>query len=183
MKIVEFGEPLLRQPANEVSLAKIKTAKFQKLVGGMREFLIAKKLGVGLAAPQIGQALSLAVVLVQPTKNRLDAAKFELVIINPKIIKTIGNKKQLWEGCISGGPGKGSLFAKVPRYKIIELSYLDEKGKTQTKILEGLPAQIIQHEVDHLNGVLFVDRVKDTKSYTTYSQYLKMIKAKRTSSR
>jgi len=180
MKIAEFGEAELRRKAREVGISEIKTAKFQSHIKEMRDFLTSKKLGVGLAAPQVGKSLSLAIVMIQPTKHRPDAECFDLVIINPIIIKTYGNHCQMWEGCISGGPAKSSLFAKVPRYKKIQLKYLDENKKPHTKTFQDLAAQVIQHEVDHLNGIIFVDRVKDTKSYCTYRQYLKIIKRAKT---
>jgi len=176
LKIVEFGEAGLRRKAREVKVDKIKIDSFQKLIRDMSRFLLEKKLGVGLAAPQVGRDLSLAVIRIRPSKRRPDVKKSDLTIINPKISKTFGNRSQLWEGCISGGGLKNSLFAKVPRYKKIELSYRDNAGKTCRRTFEGLIAHVIQHEVDHLNGVLFVDRVKDTKTYASYSQYIKMVK-------
>lgn len=173
---MEFGEPLLRQKARKIKTAEIKTKKFQALIKEMKEFLADKKLGIGLAAPQIGQDASLAIILIQPTKHRSKVKKFELTIINPEIIKTYGRKSQMWEGCISGGSTKAGLFARVPRYKKIELKYQDVRGQSFHKVFEGLPAQVIQHEVDHLSGVLFVDRVKDSKTFVTYRNYLKIIK-------
>jgi peptide deformylase len=137
-------------------------------------------LGVGLAAPQVGQNIALAIIEIQPTEHRPDVDPFDLVIINPEITETYGYRQQLWEGCISAGSnGKADLFAKVPRYKKVKLRYLDEKGKQHEKIFEGLPAQVVQHEVDHLNGILFVDRVKDTSTYMTYSEYKKLQKMSR----
>lgn len=142
----------------------------------MRQTLIEKDLGIGLAAPQIGHATSLAIIAIRPNKRRPKAEPFDLVIINPKITNTYGNRVQQYEGCISGGSGGAGLFAKVPRYKKLKLSYYDENGKPQSEIFEGLKAHVIQHEVDHLNGVIFVDRVKDPGTYMTKKEYLKMIK-------
>lgn len=176
LKICEFGNNTLRQKANRLTIKGIKSSKTQKLIKDMQQFLITKKMGVGLAAPQIGQSLALAVICVRATKLRKEAEEFDLVIINPQITKTYGRKYQQWEGCISGGSLKSGLFAKVPRYKKIELEYRDEKGRKQQKTFEDLPAHIIQHEVDHLNGILFVDRVKDTKTFITYNEYLKLAK-------
>jgi peptide deformylase len=177
MKITEFGNPLLRKKARELTNEEIKSEKVQKLIKDMREFLVSKKMGVGLAAPQVGDDSSLALVSIRPTNNRKDAGEFELVIINPKITRTFGNRRQEWEGCLSGGALKSGLFAKVPRYKKIELVYNDEKGVRQRKTFEGLAAHVLQHEVDHLNGVLFVDKVRDTSSYVTYREYMRINKA------
>jgi peptide deformylase len=82
----------------------------------------------------------------------------------------------MWEGCISSGAGKAGLFAKVPRYEKIELEYLDESAVSHKKVFSGLVAHVIQHEVDHLNGILFVDKVKDSTTFMTYSEYRKMKK-------
>lgn len=179
MKIIEFGNPILRQKAKSLTVKEINTAKTRKLVKDMHDFLLSKKLGVGLAAPQIGEGISLAVISVRPSKHRKDAEEYDLTIINPEITKTYGRRSQEWEGCISGGALKSGLFAKVPRYKKIELEYRDEKGRKHKKFFEGLSAHIIQHEVDHLNGVLFVDKVKDTTTFVTYGEYMKLAKSKK----
>lgn len=176
MRILEFGEPLLRKKALRLKLASINSPHIQNLIADMQKFLISKKLGVGLAAPQIGQSIALAIIMIEPSKKRPTAKHFNLTIINPKILKTFGAKKQMWEGCISCGAGRGGLFALVPRYKKIQLEYRDENGKLTTKLFTGLPAHVIQHEIDHLNGVLFVDKVSKTKSYMTYNQYVKLMK-------
>jgi peptide deformylase len=176
IKICEFGDTVLRQKASDVLVRDIKSQKVQNLIRQMQDFILTKKMGVGLAAPQTGKSLAVAVVCVRSTKHRKDIKEFDLVIINPEITKNYGRRVQQWEGCISGGPLKGGLFAKVPRYKKIELKYQDEKGIPQKKTFEGLPAHVIQHEVDHLNGILFVDRVKDTKTFTTYNEYIKLAK-------
>jgi peptide deformylase len=181
MKILEFGEPLLRQKAKKILPEELKSGKPQAAISDMYEFLSSKKLGVGLAAPQVGLDLSLAIILIQPTKHRSKVKDMKLAIINPEIVNTYGRRSRMWEGCISGGPAKSSLFARVPRYKKLDLSYLDEQGRKHKKTFEGLPAQVIQHEVDHLNGILFVDRVKDSRSFITHSQYLKLVKTKRLS--
>jgi peptide deformylase len=177
MKITEFGDPILRQKAKKLTLQEIKSPKIRKLIKEMQEFLISKKMGVGLAAPQVGEGLALSVISIHPTKNREEAEHFDLVIINPEITNVYGRRSQEWEGCISGGALKSGLFAKVPRYKKVELKYCDEKGKLHKDIFEGLPAHVIQHEVDHLNGVLFVDKVKDTKTFITYSEYMKLARS------
>jgi len=70
------------------------------------------------------------------------------------------------------------MFAKVPRYKKVELEYYDELGIKHTRLFKGLPAHVTQHEVDHLNGVLFVDRVKDTKTYMKFNEYKSLIQSR-----
>lgn len=178
MRITEFGNPTLRVKARHIVNKDIISSEIQSLIKEMRDTLINKKLGVGLAAPQVGVGRAVAVIAIRKSEHRPDAKEFDLVIINPEITEVIGRRVQLYEGCISGGPGKASLFAKVPRYKKIKLQYYDEMGVGQHKYFEGLVAHVIQHEVDHLNGVLFVDKVRDTKSYMTHKEYLLYAKAK-----
>jgi peptide deformylase len=176
LKRIEFGNPILRQKARRLTGAEIASKKTQRLIKDMQTTLTKFKLGVGLAAPQIGESIAVSVISFQPTKHRPDMTPFDLVVINPEVVQTYGRKKQLWEGCISGGAGKAGLFAKVPRYKKVRVKYFDEKAVQHVEEFEGLQAHVLQHEIDHLNGILFVDLVKDTTSYTTYSEYLKLQK-------
>lgn len=176
----QFGNPILRQVAAPVNKEVIHLLPIQKLIVDMRDTLLKKNLGIGLAAPQVGECVAVAVVVVRPSKTRPQAKPFDLVLINPVVTKTNGKRIQLWEGCISAGSGgKADLFAKVPRYSEITVQFYDEKGVFRTETHTGLEAHVIQHEIDHLNGVLFVDRVKDTKTFMTYKEYLKMMQTGR----
>lgn len=177
-KIVEFGNPILRKTAKKVPVASIGSTEFQKLINDIRDHLVGKKLGVGLAAPQVGESLALSVIAIRPTEHRPKVKEFDLVIINPSY-KGLGDKKEMWEGCISSGAGQAGLFGKVPRYKKVEATYWDEKGQKHIEQFSGLPAQVIQHETDHLNGALFVDKVTDTKTYMTLCEYRKQITPKK----
>jgi len=174
LKIVEFGDPMLRRVAKKVPISTIKTSKFQNLIKNIRATLIEKELGVALASPQVGESLALAVIAVRPTAHRPKVKELDLVIINPSY-KGLGDKKDMWEGCISSGAGQAGLFAKVPRFKKIETTYFDENAVKHTRQFSGLIAQIIQHETDHLNGILFVDKVLNTKTYMSMSEYRKRI--------
>lgn len=174
LRISEFGSLILREVAQPIPTEDITTPKIKQLIAGMKALLVERELGVGLAAPQVGVSLAIAVIAIRPSVRRPDAMPFDLVIINPKILETFGNRKQLYEGCISGGPGKAGIYARVPRYQKIRLRYQDEAGLFHEKKFDGLIAHIIQHEVDHLNGILFVDKVKDTRSYITYKEYMKL---------
>lgn len=141
----------------------------------MNHTLDSLQLGVGLAAPQVGENVAVVVINIQPLPHRPQVVPFEAVIINPKITKLIGQPKQLWESCISSGDGQAGIFAKVPRYPKLELQYIDQNGRLHKEKFSGLPAHVIQHEVDHLQGVLFVDRVVNPKTYTTYKEYVDRI--------
>ena len=171
LKRREFGDPILRQTAKRLSLLEIKNSNTKQLIKNMQTTLDSKKYGIGLAAPQVGRSLAIGVIAIKPTPARPDALIFVLVVINPEIIKTYGNKKPMWEGCISGS----RLFAKVPRWRKIRLKYFDEKAKILEADFDGLIAHVLQHEIDHLNGILFVDRVKDSTSYCTFSEYKKQM--------
>lgn len=179
LKRTEFGNPILRHKTRRLTRQEILSPKIQALIKDMITTLKTFKLGIGLAAPQVGQGIALSVILIQPTKHRPDVEQFDAVFINPEIMETFGRRKQLWEGCLSSGAGKSGLFAKVPRYKKVKVRFYDQTGKRHTQVFEGLQAHVVQHEIDHLNGILFVDKVKDTRTYTTYSEYLKLQRKKK----
>ena len=174
LSITQFGDEILRRKSRKLKAEDIKTTEIQELIQGMKSLLTDKKLGVGLAAPQVGHSLQLFVVELQPTEIRPDIEHKSLVIINPEVIKLSDETEDMWEGCISSGDGKAGLFAKVSRSSSVRLRYLDEKGTVQINDFDGLMAQVIQHETDHLLGKLFVDRVKDTTSYMTLKKYKQM---------
>jgi peptide deformylase len=174
LKRTEFGNPILQQRTRKLSKQEILSAETQELIVGMFDLLEKKKFGVALAAPQVGQGIALSVINIKPTKIRPNLPKKQwakMVIINPEIIETCGRRDQLWEGCISFA----NVFAKVPRYKKIKIKYLDEKAVAHEDILDGLLAHVLQHETDHLNGILFVQKVKDTTSFMTATEYTKRI--------
>ena len=173
LKRTQFGNPILREIAAKVPSKDISGKRIQELIADMRHTLLEKKLGIGLAAPQVGEGLAVIVIAIRPLAHRHKVEPFDLTLINPEITETFGKKVQLYEGCISGGPGKAAFFAKVPRYKKVKVKYLDESGKQHHELYEDFQAHVIQHEVDHLHGILFVDKVKDSKTYITYGEYMK----------
>lgn len=175
MTVTRLGNPVLRQTAKRLKSEEIASDEIQRLIAAMKETVASKKYGVGLAAPQVGESVALSVIAIKPTPTRPDVEPFEAVIINPEITETFGNRKQLWEGCISAGKNNDTLFAKVPRYKSVRLRWYDEHAKKHEKILTGLPAHVAQHEVDHLNGTLFVDRVKDSSTFMLADEYRKRV--------
>lgn len=175
LEATRFGNPILRSKAGRLTAEQIKSADTQSLIEDMRYTLLKKKYGVGIAAPQVGVDVALSVIGIKPTPNRPNLTPFKAVIINPEIIETYGNKKRMWEGCISCGMGSNTLFAQVPRYRKIKLRWLDEMNVEREKVLDGFIAHVVQHEVDHLNGVLFVDRVKDPSTFMMADEYRKRI--------
>lgn len=136
-----------------------------------------RKYGVGLAAPQVGKGVALCIIGIKETPTRPDLEKLQLTLFNPEIVETYGYRKPMWEGCISGS----ELYAQVPRYKKVRVKWLDEDAKAHEADFDGFIAHVIQHEVDHLNGILYVDKIKDTKSIMTMREYKRqMLKARKT---
>lgn len=161
----KFGNPILRKKAKRVSLKELQTPAMKRLIKDM--FFTIQKIGVGLAAPQIGRSLQLAVIDVHPLSHRPEVETFKRVIVNPKILNYSREQTPGYEGCLSFD----GLRAEAYRSKRIQVSYLDETGKKYVEWVEGFLATVFQHEIDHLNGVLFVDRIKDSHSIMTTEEY------------
>src|SRR5258708_2598402 len=151
-KIVDVQNPILRQKAKEV---KSIDKKILALISEMQETLIAQKdpEGVGLAAPQIGRSLRIFVV---------DYKNLKRVIINPEVLEITEAKKgkEILEGCLS----LPHYYGPIKRADKIKISYISENGEKQVEEFSGFNAQIIQHEIDHLNGILFVDKILEQKA-------------------
>ena len=149
LPIIKNPSPLLREKSEEIDLKKIKTNELKEICADMIKTMREKD-GVGLAAPQIGKNIRLI------TMNTKDGPK---IMINPKITKKSWAKELNEEGCLSV-PG---VYGKVRRNKKINCIYFD-KGGQKTKIqAEGLLSFVIQHEIDHLDGILFIDKAKEIK--------------------
>ncbi len=177
LNATRFGNPILREEMRRITPEKILSDEIQSLIENMYYTLSEKKYGVGIAAPQVGARVALSVVGIKPTPTRPNLEPFSTVLINPVVVETFGDAEEMWEGCISSGEGNNTLYAKVPRFKSIRLQWLDENAQEHDEILEGFVAHVAQHETDHLNGILFVDRVQDTKSYMLADEYKKMIES------
>ncbi len=169
LRITKYGEDILRQKLKPVNYADI-APMLPKLLADMEETCLAVR-GVGLAANQIGLDLRLAVILL-PNPDDEDAPPTRYVIINPKILAMRGEKVDE-EGCLSI-PG---LWANVKRATDITVKYLDENGVEQVKRARGLLAKAFQHEVDHLDGKLFVDLV-DPKLKPEVKKAIKKLRPK-----
>ena len=166
---------MLRTPTRELSREEILSDSIQTLLADMRFTLEKKKYGVGLAAPQVGQSVAISVIGIKPTPTRPESPVINMTIINPKIVRTYGRQEPMWEGCVSFGDTRNFPYAQVPRYKKLRLQYVDESARLHERDFEGLLAHVLQHEVDHLQGILFVDRVEDATSYMTTAEYKKRL--------
>jgi peptide deformylase len=162
LPIVKFGHPVLRQKG--AAIEKI-TPEIKQLIADMFETMEASH-GVGLAAQQIGRALQLTVIDVREVKDRPSTLELKgkpadvneimpLVLINPEI-KPVGEPATGGEGCLSFP----EIFAEITRPESVDVKALNEKGKVIEFRAGGLLARAVQHETDHLNGILFIDRME-----------------------
>ncbi len=172
--LTRFGNPILREAARQLTREEIKSPEIQQLITDIRYTNEQKKYGVGLAAPQVGESVALSVIGIKPTPTRPNLEPFEQVIINPTY-EGIGRRASMWEACQSGGVGRNTLYGKALRYRKIRATWYDENGEFHSKELDGFAAHVFQHETDHLNGILFVDKVRDTKTFMMEDEYRKRV--------
>lgn len=152
--IVRLGHPALRTPAQAVALERIGTPEIQSLIDDMVETMHQSN-GVGLAAPQVGSELQLFVYQAAgPPAIPLQ------VVINPMIRPQAGELVYDWEGCLS----IPDLRGLVPRHPAVRVQGLDRESRPLDFQVSGFEARIVQHEFDHLNGVIFLDRMRDLHS-------------------
>jgi peptide deformylase len=155
LKIVQAGEPVLRTEARALTPAEVRSAEIQQLIAMMRETMRDAP-GVGLAAPQIGLPLALAVIedSVELPEAERTAVPFH-VIASPRL--TLGDEKvDFFEGCLS----VDGFQAVVSRARSVHVEALDHRGEPVTIDARGWYARILQHEIDHLNGTLYIDRMR-----------------------
>jgi peptide deformylase len=164
LKIAQLGQPVLRQVATEISAEEIKSPAFQQLVDDMLATL-ADAQGAGLAGPQVFESkrLFLAAVLPSPDAEMPRAVE---VFINPTIVAASAETAAAWEGCLSFA----ELLVLVPRPRAVRVQYLTRQGQPATLELQGFPARVVQHELDHLNGILTIDRATTTKNIIKASE-------------
>ncbi|MBD6618837.1 peptide deformylase [Komarekiella sp. 'clone 1'] len=163
--IIQLGNPILRQKA--VGVDNIQDEHIQKLIEDLIT-TVAKANGVGIAAPQVAESYRLLIVASRPNPRYPNAPEMEpTAMINPKIIAHSTEVVKGWEGCLSV-PGIRGL---IPRYQAIEVEYTDRNGKLQKQELTDFVARIFQHEYDHLDGVVFVDRLESTLDMITEQEY------------
>jgi peptide deformylase len=171
LEIVQVGHPVLRQRARELSLEELASPRIQQLIADMRETMRAAP-GVGLAAPQIGESIQLVVIEDPPayhtklTPEELaarerDAVPFH-VLVNPVLTIRTDEVVHAFEGCLSFS----DFSMIVPRARKVRVEALDEHGQRVVKVATGWYARILQHEVDHLNGTVCVDRM-ESRTLTT----------------
>ena len=170
LKVARMGHPVLRTKARAVEPAEIATPAFQKLIDDMFETM-REYSGIGLAAPQIHESVRLFVAGLRPSRLTGEMSDDDempfVAIINPEITPVGPDVVEDWEGCLSIPDVRG----RVPRAREIKVRAYDRKGERIELRAHDFPARVIQHETDHLDGVLFFDRMKTFESLTFLDEY------------
>ncbi|EQC45366.1 peptide deformylase [Bacteriovorax sp. Seq25_V] len=158
LNVIKMGNPILREHAKELTPSEILSEETHQLLQDLYDTMKAEG-GIGIAAPQVGISKSVALINIESGQSRYsEATEFPLLkIFNPKIKILDETLQGFWEGCLSV-PG---LRGYVERPRQVEISYLDENAEPQSIIAEDFLATVFQHELDHLFGKIYVDRIKD----------------------
>jgi len=163
LKVARMGHPVLRQRTRLVDKHEIRTADFQKLIDDMMETM-DEYAGIGLAAPQVHQSVRLFVAILD-TDGQGDGEP--VALINPEITVLSSELIEGWEGCLSIPDIRG----RVPRAREIEVKAYDRKGRRISLVARNFTARVIQHETDHLDGVLFFDRMESFETLTFLDEF------------
>lgn len=169
LNISQVGDAVLRRSAEPVT--DFQDKRIQELIDNL--ITTGRQAnGVGIAAPQVAESLRLFIVASRPNLRYPHAPTMEpTAMINPKIIAHCDEIVKDWEGCLSV-PGVRGL---VPRFKSIDVEYFDRNGNKWRQQLTNFVARIFQHEYDHLNGILFIDRVKSSEDLISEEEYQKLL--------
>ena len=163
LKVARMGHPVLRERARPLDKSDIRGAVIQKLIDDMIDTMHEYH-GVGLAAPQVHEGVRLFVALLD---EEPDSKSEAVVIINPEIVAKTQATEDGWEGCLSIPDIRG----KVPRFTDVVVKALDRQGRAIELGLKNFPARVAQHETDHLDGVLFFDRMTSFGTLTFMDEY------------
>ena len=169
LKVARLGHPVLRQQAEPVPVGEIKSAGVQRLIDDMVETMREYD-GAGLAANQVHTLLQVAVIEVDTNPRYPDAPGIPLtVLINPVVTPLTEEQEDGWEGCLSVPDMRGL----VPRHTAVRMEYYDREGKRQEVDAKDFFARVIQHETDHLNGIVYVDRMRDLRTLSHIAEWNK----------
>lgn len=167
LKVARMGHPVLRTKARLVEPASITTPAFQKLLDDMVETMLEYH-GIGLAAPQVHESVRVFIAGIEEEDVRTGETEIvPLPVINPEVTALGRDLVEDWEGCLSIPDIRGL----VPRNRTVRLRGLDREGVPVDLELTDFPARVVQHEHDHLNGVLFFDRMKSFESLAYLEEY------------
>jgi peptide deformylase len=162
VEVLQKGHEILEQQAEKIALEDIPSPKIRNIISQMKDVLKNTDDAIALAGPQIGESLRIFIVSNKFFENNIDS---DLVFINPEIIKTSKEKQWLEEGCLS----VRDVYGEVERCRKATVSAIDEYGKKFTFGASGLMAQVFQHEIDHLEGILFTSKAKNIHGEKTSS--------------
>ncbi len=162
LKVARMGHPVLRKRAEPLDPREIGTPRIQRLIDDMFETMHDSR-GIGLAGPQVHESVRLFVAGVDDP----DGGMPPVVVINPEITPAGPAVEEDWEGCLSIPDIRG----RVPRATKIRLRALDRHGRPLALTADGYPARVLQHETDHLDGVLFFDRMTSFETITFLEEY------------
>lgn len=166
-----MGNPILRKKATEVSLDYLLSESFDQLMIDLKDSMKHYG-GIGIAAPQIGVDLKVAIIELTGINRYGEEINLPLTaFVNPKITFLTQEHQGFWEGCLSV-PG---LRGFVERPSKVKVDYLNLKGEEQELIAEGFLATVLQHELDHLEGVLYIDRIKDPRLLSYQEEFQEFI--------
>ena len=166
-EILTVGHPLLRERAREVSVEGLRSSDVQQVIDDLIDTMRHAN-GAGIAAPQIGVPLRITTIEVNQNPRYPYKPKIPLtVVVNPVIDFLDDETVEINEGCLS----VPNLRGTVSRYVNIRVRWLDREGREHDEIKRGLTAGTFQHEIDHLDGTLFLDRVSDPTTFTTWEQF------------
>jgi len=167
LKVARLGHPVLRNVTEPLSARELQSAACQKLIDDMVATMKEYD-GVGLAADQVHESKQIAVLEVADNPRYPDKPKVPLtVLVNPKITPLTEEMEDDWEGCLS----IPDLRGKVPRYKSIRVQALDREGNELNFIADDFHARVIQHEWDHLNGKVYLDRMRDLSTLAFLTEF------------
>jgi peptide deformylase len=162
LKVARMGHPILRAKSKPLDPASIQTPPFQQLIDDMIDTMIEYQ-GIGLAAPQVHESVRLFVA-----GSTRDEDEFPLLVaVNPELTIVGAEKEDDWEGCLSIPDVRG----RVPRSMEVRLRGFDRRGKRFELVARDFQARVFQHEFDHLDGILFLDRMKSLATLTFMDEY------------
>ena len=169
LKVARLGHPVLRQKAQPVPVDEIRSASIQRLIDDMVETMREYD-GAGLAANQVHTLLQIAVIEVDANPRYPDAAPIPLtVVINPVVTPLGEEREDGWEGCLSVPDMRGM----VSRHTAVRLECYDREGNPVDLVAKDFFARVIQHETDHLNGIVYVDRMSDLRTLSHIAEWNK----------
>jgi peptide deformylase len=163
LKVARMGHPVLRRRARALEKSDLKNPAMQKFFDDMIDTMYEYN-GVGLAGPQVHEGLRVFVAMLDEEPSQETEA---MVVVNPEIVPNSAVQEEGWEGCLSIPDIRGM----VPRHTDITVKALDRNGKNIELRLKGFPARVAQHETDHLDGVLFFDRMQSMQSLTFLEEF------------